>query len=288
MHVLVQVAHQLALIAGIGVGMALVHHDLLRRPIAGGAGQGLDVEGHAVDHHGLPLGAGQHTLPYKALRAVVMRARALLDAAYQDGRHGIAGFAVGVDAFDLFLATDQSRYCAITGIGMLMTGVLRHLTDQGLFHFIAAIRVVVRPLFLQTAHQVAVSILAVLVVSVVILALHDAADQLAAGIATGVRVLVGREMARVDTRFFHNRRALLLAAGQHIRVAGVGVLVGFQAANQRGGLALAGFGQGQRQVGRNQQHHRQHQRQHTPRAVGKSPLIHGATEFIFHVFFLQR
>ena len=286
MHVLLQAAHQLPLIAGLGVGMAFVHHDLLRRPVAGGAGQGLDVERHAVDHHWLALGALQHPLHGVALGPVPVSARALLQAAGQDRHHGVAGFAVAVNAFDLFLATDQSRYRAITGIGMLMTGVFHNLTDQGLYILIAAVGVLVGHLFLQTADQVPI-VIAVIVVGVIILALHDAADQLAAGVAAGVCVLVGCEMAHVCAHFLRHGCALLLTADQHVRVAGLRVLVGLASADQHGRLSFAGFRQCHGQICRNQQHHRQHQRQHTPCAVGKSSLIHGASELILHVLILR-
>ena len=262
-------------------------------PIALAAGQRLDMEGDAVDDHALSLGAGQHALDRVAFVGVGVRARAFLQAAGQHALDAVACVAMGVRARALLQAADQHVLVGtilgvlvrlrtepaaliaggvvhmarallqaagqralldIAGVAVLVAGVFLQAADQrGLFR-VTAVVVMMGPLFAQAADQVARGIIAIRVVAVVVFALHDAADQLARRVATGVGVPVGRQMAHVLMR----RR--ILRRGGFVARLGVDVLL--KPAQRRFGRpAVRRLRQREGQVRRNQHQHRQQQRQ---------------------------
>ena len=208
-RVLLLVAGQAALIAGLRVGVPRVDGLFLGGPIARLAGQRLDLEGHAVDHHGLALRADQLALRLIAAFAVLVRSRADLLATGQLAGDGVTAFAVLVRPRARLLAAGQLAGDGVTRIPMLVRP-RAHLHVAGQHVLIAGVRVLVRLAFLLVAYQRPGVAGIGVHVSVV---LRDLADQVdAVGIAS-VRVLVSLALGQL--------------AGQHaaLGIAGVRVLV---------------------------------------------------------------
>ena len=106
-----------------------LYRHVLFLPIGSAAGERLDLEGHAVDDHGLALGAGQHLRGLPAVVGVGVGACALFQAAGQLADHGVAGAAMGMGALALRLAAGQCVGIAGVRVGM-RAFALRLAADQ--------------------------------------------------------------------------------------------------------------------------------------------------------------